>query len=362
MVPPGPPPAAGAPAFRPRWDLYAIAVGILVFGVVQQYVVPTSWYPPGWGGFLLDLFLVYGLGGIAFFVAFGVQPIRRWASHSPTAVKEGLRWYGTWGVLGWAGSIGFLFLMEILEPARVSYLLSRSTPVIQAGMQDPLFYIVFSFIVGVVEETLFRGYVLGTVLRLDGTKRWKFHCLWASFLFAGVHIYYAQTYEEISWFAYLELASLGLSYSFAYVRSGGNVMVVALLHGIYDASSYLSLIHGYQGIAEALTYGLLFGSGLFAVVLYMDSLNAEAKVAPAPGLTVAAPAFFWSPAPWTNGPAGGVPMFGPPSVPPPPPPGAVPPAPPGVPPVTLLLPPPVRRKSGLDAFEVPVIAPGAWPP
>lgn len=239
-------------------------------GVLSQYIIPPSWIPLGWSGFVFGLLLVYGLGLIAFLATFGLIPLRNYVRRSRLAGQETLRWYGVFGFLGFVLAFISLTVLLVLEPARTEELLSRQNPVIQAATSDPLFYILFSILfVGFVEETLFRGYVLGSVLHLDGTRRWPLHVLWTSVLFGAVHLYYAQTYFEVSVVYYVQLVTLAMAFSYIYVYSGGNILLPALLHGVFDALSFLSLAPGFYNVSAAGRYILLFGCAFVALGLYL---------------------------------------------------------------------------------------------
>ncbi len=248
---------------------YALAVVATAAGVLSQYVIPSSWIPAGLVGFVLGLLLVYGVGLAAFFLLFGITPLRNFFRRSGLAGVETVRWYGVFGFLGFILAFVLLIAYLAIEPHRAEELISRQTQVIQAASSEPLFYILFSiFFVGFVEETLFRGYVLGTVLHLRGTRSWSIHALWTSFLFAGVHLYYAQTYLEVSPVYYAQLVTLALAFSYIYIYSGGNLLLPALLHGAFDAISFLSLAPGMLEASAVIRYALLFGCAFVALSLY----------------------------------------------------------------------------------------------
>ncbi len=284
---------------------YGVAVAVTVAGVLSQYVVPAGWFPAGWAGFALSLFQVYGFGLLAFYWAFRAAPLRNFGRHMGVGVREGLRWYGVFGVLGLVLAVVLTNIYLKLDP-RTGELLSRITPVIQEGSQNTVFFILFSiFFVGFVEETLFRGYVFGGALRALGTRNWGWTALWTSLLFAGVHLYYAQTYLEVSPIYYVRIVTLGLAFSFAYYHSRGNLLVVALLHGGFDAMSFGSLFPGALGTAFlALSLLFLLACGLYALVLHLRRVESTPPpLAPAP----------YHPMPWVS-------PSGMPAPPPPPPP------------------------------------------
>jgi membrane protease YdiL (CAAX protease family) len=268
--------------------LYAVAVAVAVGGVVSQYIIPASWFPGGWGGFVLNLFIVYGLGLLAFFLAFGFRPLRNYVKRPGLAAKEGFRCYGTFTVLGIVLAVALGIIYLIFDASRYLNLIDQSTPVIREGQAFPLFYILFSILfVGFIEETLFRGYVLGALLTIVGTKNWRIHAVWTSILFAGVHIYYAQTYLEVSPIYYVELVMLAIAFSYTYVLSGGNLLMIGILHGAFDGIAFFRLTQYGSTWGLALYYGLLAACALWALYLYWvqgfkrDSWDGAHEVSPA---------------------------------------------------------------------------------
>jgi len=255
-----------APPGGPRygWTGYAVASGLLVAGVLSQYVIPPGWVLPGWGGFFEGLLLAYGVGAAGFLVFVGAGPLRNYFRHNRAGVREGFRWYGILGVLSFVAVI-FLTIVYLAVDPRFEQLIDKSTSVARAGASDPYFYMLFSIPVGFIEEGLFRGWLFGGALALDGTARWRGHALWTTLVFTGVHVYYAQTYLEVSPLFYVQIFLLGLAFAIAYYRSGGNLLVVALLHASFDVISFASFVN--QDVSLGAHYGLLAASALFALAL-----------------------------------------------------------------------------------------------
>lgn len=246
-----------------------MAVAATVGGVLSQYVIPDSWVPPGIAGLVFGLFLAYGIGFIAFFLAFGVRPLRNFVRRNGPGAREAFRWYGIFTLVGLLLAILLIMAFTVIEPHRLATLEQKETPVIQAGASNPLFYIILSVIVvGFAEETIFRGYILGTLLTLNGTKNWRVHAIWTSVLFASVHLYYYQTYDEVSLIYYAQIVTLGVAFAYAYVLSGGNILFIALLHGGFDAVSFLSLAAGGQDWSAALHYVIILLAAIWALYLY----------------------------------------------------------------------------------------------
>jgi membrane protease YdiL (CAAX protease family) len=84
-------------------------------------------------------------------------------------------------------------------------------------------------------------------------------------MFASVHAYYVTTYGITSAVAIIELITLGLSMSITYYWSGGNILVPALIHGIYDATGFLAVATTTQ-IGLAARFIMIFVGIGFAIV------------------------------------------------------------------------------------------------
>ena len=214
----------------------------------------------------------------------------------------------------------------IVDPSALN-LLNNTTPVIQSAEGDPWFWVVFSFIIGLVEELIFRGWIFGYWLLKD-PNRWAIHATWTSVLFAGVHLYYGQTYGAAAPLVFPSLFLLGFAFAATMRASGGNVMVVGILHGANDAVAFYSIVS--ENVALALHYGIILIGALIGLILYLHSRPANA----APPM--------WGSGPPVSGyrPSNPYAVLSPP--------GAAPPAPP--PPV-----PPARRR------RIPRCGPGLRP-
>jgi membrane protease YdiL (CAAX protease family) len=304
-----PTPGASADSHRLGSPLaYAIAVVGTVFAVLSQYFLPDA-IPalrPLYENFVGDLFVAYGVPILLFAVLVGGRPLAGFVENSGRAVVQGLAWYGTLSLLALVLVIAMSIVYVIVDPAALK-LLSKTTPVIQAAARDPWFWIVFSFVIGLVEEVIFRGWIFGYWLVKD-PSRWAWHAGWTSALFAGVHLYYGQTYGVAAPLIFPSLFFLGFAFAAAMRASGGNVLVVGVLHGTNDAVAFYSLVSSNQALA--LHYGIVLLGTVIAVVLFLRSRG------PARAPTVGTGHF---PFPGGNPYA----MF------PPPPSPAVPPPPPG---------------------------------
>ncbi len=287
---------------------YAVAAVVTVLAVLSQYVVPDALpaarplYESLAGGFLI----VYGIPILAFLLLVGTGPLRTYGVAMGRAAWEGLRWYGLLSLLGLFIVFVLVILYTALDPSALDFL-SRPNPVLEEAATNPWFYVGLSFLIGAFEEVIFRGYLFG-FWRLRPGASWAVHAAWTSAVFAGVHVYYAQTYGPASPFVYPTLFLLGFAFAATYQASGGNLVVVVLLHGANDATGFLSLVSPTGSLA--LHYGII----LVGVILGLLQLagvgpGARSRRAPPPP----PPPWGFAPTPWSG------------PLPPPPPPPAAPP-------------------------------------
>jgi membrane protease YdiL (CAAX protease family) len=232
---PLPPPSA-----PPR--AYALALGITAAAILSQYVVPQA--VPGvrflYRSLLPGLLIVYVVPILAFTFLVGVEPLRNAFRNLGIATEAGIRWTGLLLLLSLL-IIGLLLVLYARFDPSALRLLSRPNPALQAAASNPYFWIAFSFVIGAAEETIFRGWIFGYWLQRDG-RRWFLHAAWTSGLFAGLHRYYGTTYGPIAPVQFTTLFLLGFAYAATMRHSGGNLLVIALLHGANDASAFSTLV------------------------------------------------------------------------------------------------------------------------
>jgi membrane protease YdiL (CAAX protease family) len=245
---------------------YFLAVALTVTAILSQYWVPQRLpsVVPLYQSFLGGLVVVYGVPLAAFSLLVGTGPLRAYRQRMALAGWEGLRWYGIVSVLAFAVSFALLVVYAAVDPAALK-LLNRPNPVLQQAASDPWFAVVFSFVIGAVEEVIFRGWIFGYWLG-RGRLPWSVHAAWTSVLFAAVHLYYAQTYGVASPILYPTLFLVGFGFAATVRATGGNLVVVALLHGGTDAAAFLTLV-SVRG-AIALHYGVILVGAALAVVQY----------------------------------------------------------------------------------------------
>jgi membrane protease YdiL (CAAX protease family) len=258
--------SAGASEWAGSVPRYLVAVAITIVAVLSQYFVPEL-VPstlPLYENFLEGLSIVYGIPVLAFLLLVGTRPLERWAVRMKEAALPALGWYGALSIISLVITIVLLLVYLVVDPAALN-LLSKPNPVVVNAASDPWFWVGFSFIIGAVEEAIFRGWIFGFWIRRGTTTPW-FHAIWTSALFASLHLYYGATYLQASPLIYPELFLLGLAFALAVKSSGGNLVWVALLHGANDASAFLSIVN--SDAALAIHYGLGGVGAVVALYLY----------------------------------------------------------------------------------------------
>jgi membrane protease YdiL (CAAX protease family) len=284
---------------------YFSAVAITVFAILSQYFVPQLVVAvrPVYATLATELSIIYGIPILAFVVLVGIQPLRRFFSNPGTAVVEGLRWYGAMSILGLLAALTIVAVLSAVDPSAVAQL-SKLSPPLVAAESDPWFWVGFSFVIGIIEETIFRGWIFGYWL-LRRPSQWLAHAVWTSILFASMHLYYGGTYGFASGVAFAELFFAGLGFAFAVRYSRGNLLIVGLLHGAHDALSFSTLV--WKPYGEDLFYLLiLLGAIVFVVVALVRDQEPKPmtpwvagppSATPPPSVPQGNPAIVWPPPP-----------------------------------------------------------------
>jgi membrane protease YdiL (CAAX protease family) len=315
------PPAAVPPSLVP----YLLAVVITAVAVLSQYFVPPLVPSAAWlyQSAISGYSIVYGIPILSFLLLVGTGPLQRWRADLGPSALPSLGWYGALSAISLIVTFVLLLAYLALDPGALD-LLTRQNPVITAAQSDPWFWIGFSFVIGAVEETIFRGWIFGYWVQRGSRSLW-FHAIWTSAFFAGLHLYYGATYLQAAPLIYPQLFFLGLAFSLAVRSSRGNLVWVALLHGATDAISFYSIVN--QDAAAVLHYALIGVGAVVAIVLWV-----RAQPAPPAPYYPQGPVYPGPPM-WGPGPDGRPPLAIPYIPPPPPsPPLATPPAPPPDPP------------------------------
>jgi membrane protease YdiL (CAAX protease family) len=271
------PPAGRIGRSSGRLARYAAGVVVTVLAVLSQYFLPdlVPALHPIYGTLVGDLAVVYGIPVLAFALLVGGEPLRHWADRMQRATVEGLRWYGLLSLLALVVVFVLVIVYMAVDPAALQYL-NRPNPALQQAVGNPWLYVALSFVVGAFEETIFRGWIFGFWAGRGGS--WIVPAVGSSVLFAGVHLYYATTYGPAAPLIFPTLFLLGFAFAATYQASGGNLVVVALLHGVNDATAFLTLVNAPLG--DGLHYLVILVGALLGLILYLR--KAPAPLPPIP--------------------------------------------------------------------------------
>ena len=224
------------------WKLYAFGLIVIFAAVYSQYVI----HP----GIVLGFIIVYGIPLLATTAILGREIIKRASKNGDKALKLGFGLFGAFTIAGIFFSIVALIVLLAFAPNALS-LLNKPNPVLQ--IPPSLAWVmtgVSIIVVGPAEEYLFRGFIYGGLLNLFHGKYWISLAVTSSLLFAAVHLYYVTTYGVASAIPMIDLVTFGTAMAMTYYLSGGNIVVPAIIHGVYDAT-------GFVGVATSMTLGLL---------------------------------------------------------------------------------------------------------
>jgi membrane protease YdiL (CAAX protease family) len=259
---PSPPDEHSAPVGR-----YALGVVITVVAILSQYFVPQTLPAAGalYDNLPGDLFVVYGIPVLAFVALVGSGPLRNWNRRMGLAAYEGLGWFGILSVLALVLTLALAIIYEVVDPSALG-LLNKPNPALTQAKSNPWFWVGFSFVVGAFEETIFRGWIFG--FWRFRSRTWIGPALWTSAVFAGVHLYYGETYGAAAPLIFPTLFLTGFAFAATYQASGGNLVVVALLHGASDATAFLTLVN--YDLGAELHYLLVLGGAVVGLVMYLD--------------------------------------------------------------------------------------------
>lgn len=225
---------------------YLVGLLIIFAAAYSQYLI-------GGLGLIFGLLVVYGVPLLAVSLLWGRTIARSAFNHTLNALKMGLSMFGAFTLLGVVVATAIFYIIAILDPAAIN-LLHRPNPVLHVSPEFAEIMIWISLLViGPAEEYLFRGFMYGGLLSLFRDHHWFSLAFVSSILFAAVHLYYAFIYGIASLVPFTDLVTFGMAMAATYYLSGGNLLVPALIHGVYDAT-------GFIGIAVSSDIGILLRS------------------------------------------------------------------------------------------------------
>jgi membrane protease YdiL (CAAX protease family) len=239
--------------------LYAVGIVVIFLAVYSQYFIHL--------GSVTGYLVVYGIPIAVVSLFFGKEILGRAAKNNKNAFKWGLSLFGALTVVAFVLIIVVLAIILQVDPKAVD-LLNKPNPVLNVPPNVAWVLIAVSFlVVGPAEEYLFRGFMYGGLLNITKGKHWLPLAIISSLMFASVHAYYAVTYGIASSVAFIDLVAFGVAMCITYYWTGGNILVPAFIHGLYDATGFLT-------VATTTTVGtiarlILMAVGIAFAIVYL---------------------------------------------------------------------------------------------
>ncbi|MEM3385139.1 MAG: type II CAAX endopeptidase family protein [Candidatus Micrarchaeia archaeon] len=213
---------------------YLIGATIIILCIISQYIFNVR-------DFLHQIILVYAIPSVAVFLLDGKRIILNAYKNMGTAIKYGLGYFGIFSATGFALAFILIITIFAFDPSS-QQIINRPNPLLNISPEFAWYMIFFSFIiVGPFEEFLFRGFMFGTLKEVLGKIHWTYSALISSFIFTIIHFYYYMIFGNIALIQFAQLMMFSIGMCGAYYKSGGNLIIPALIHGAFDASSFLMI-------------------------------------------------------------------------------------------------------------------------
>jgi membrane protease YdiL (CAAX protease family) len=242
---------------------YALGLLLILFGAYSQYIFNIR-------GLLYGTIVVYILPSIVVLAIDGRRILAKAGANFKKAIRYGFGYFGIFSSAGFGLAFLLLAVLFAFDP-KIMDLLNRPNPLLEVSSNLAWIMVLFSFVVvGPFEEFLFRGYIFGELLDVLKNKHWIISALISSIIFSIIHLYYVIIFGIVSIIQLSQIVMFGLGMSGAYYKSRGNLVIPALIHGAFDATSYLIIaIPNNIFIGIGLKFGLILVSvfvGVFAVL------------------------------------------------------------------------------------------------
>lgn len=213
---------------------YFLCLAVIFISSYSQYVVSGIHLIAG-------AFWVYGISLATIGAVSGGPTLKRAFHDTKGAFRIGLASFGIFTVAGSIASLLIVAMLKGLDPTTLTGL-QKPLPVLDVSHGTAwLMAGVSILVVGPCEEYIFRGFVFGGLLRLFGTRHWLLLALVSSILFAGVHLYYAILYRVAALVPLVDIVAIGMALAVGYYLSKGNLLVPAVIHGVYDAMGFVGV-------------------------------------------------------------------------------------------------------------------------
>jgi len=215
-----------------RFWKYAFGLLVIVIGVYSQYIFNIK-------GLVYGTLVVYILPAIAIFLLDGRRILFKANANFKKAFRYGFGYFGVFSAAGIGLALLLLMILFAFDP-KIGELLNRPNPLLEVTPNLAWIMIGFSFlVVGPFEEFLFRGFIFGELLDILKDNHWIFAAIASSIIFSIIHLYYFFTFGIASVIQFSQIIMFGLGMSGAYYKSQGNLVIPALIHGAFDATSFL---------------------------------------------------------------------------------------------------------------------------
>jgi membrane protease YdiL (CAAX protease family) len=255
---------------------YLVGLVVIYITVYSQYVLPDLGLVFGGVlGLVFDMMYVYGIPIVVIVLIWGRNILRKSLNKMYNALKYGFASYGGFTALGYGVSVVIILILIYFDPNIIN-ILNQPNPVLNISPELAWLMVLFSFIVvGPAEEFLFRGFVYGGLLTMYDNQHWLSLAFLSSILFAAVHLYYVFVYGIASTIMFVQLIAFGMAMAVTYYLSDGNLLIPAFLHGLFDATGFLTIAVSLD-FGGALRIDLLFLSlAILGLVLLQRLRNKE---------------------------------------------------------------------------------------
>jgi membrane protease YdiL (CAAX protease family) len=213
---------------------YIVVLLVIFVSSYSQYLVSGV-------SLVLGASCVYAISILVILSISGKSIFRKAFRHNWSALRLGLGFFGIFTLLSAAASFLIALALRDLDPSALE-LRKKPVPVLHDPQKFAWVMVWASIVaVGPCEEFIFRGFVFGGLLRLFGPRHWLALAFASSVLFAVAHLYYVLTYGVASLIPFVNIVAIGMALAIAYYRSGGNLLVPDLIHGVFDATGFMAV-------------------------------------------------------------------------------------------------------------------------
>jgi len=244
---------------------YLLGLAVIFISSYSQYFIPGV-------NLIIGASWVYGISIAAISAVWGRSVLRRAFHGTIAAFKIGLASLGIFTVAGSIASLLIVAMLNGLDPTALT-VLQKPLPVLDVPHETAWLMAGASIlVVGPCEEYIFRGFVFGGLLSLFGVRHWLLLAFVSSILFAGIHLYYVIVYRVAALVPFVDVVAIGMALAVTYYLSRGNLLIPALIHGIYDAMGFVGVATRPE-VGARLKGALILVSLLVAVLVIMGRRN-----------------------------------------------------------------------------------------